>query len=434
MTKILKNDTLNNLFERGKGDLMLVSFSCSNVRSIKDKTSFTMESSADKSQNENLIYDKNLNKDYLRFSAVFGENGSGKTSFLVALSLLHNIVLSNPSILHGQPLFNIPHKLSLDEPTSFEIVFIQNEIRYRYFLEYKGYMILKEQLEYWPNGRVASIFERNKNVVTVPLAFTKINQIVTNKCDTNKLILVLASQETPYKELKEAISFFTQNLVIFSPGPNNWFDYSANQIEKNPETKRKVLDFLNSIGVNAKDIKSHVEQRLLTPNEIPLELGEQFRQLAMNKMATFSHLELDYGDFSVDYNEESSGIQSLLQFLCPLFDIFENGKIFVCDEIEQHLHPTAIRKIIEIFNSNKKSNAQVILTTHDIDLLDTSLLRRDQIWFSYMKENHSSELFRLSDLRGVRKDDNLKKNYLEGNYKKSWIDQQKKEKNSELKT
>lgn len=184
-------------------------------------------------------------------------------------------------------------------------------------------------------------------------------------------------------------------------------------MKKNPETKRKVLDSLNSIGVNAKDIKSHVEQRPLFPNEIPLEFGEQLRQLAMNKIATFSHLEPDYGDFSVDYNEESSDIQSLLQFLCPLFDIFENSKLFVCDEIERHLHPTAIRKIIEIFNSNKKSNAQVILTTHDIDLLDINLLRRDQIWFSYMKQNHSSELFRLSDLKGVRKDDNLKKNYLE---------------------
>lgn len=192
-----------------------------------------MESSTDKSQNENLIYDKTLNKDYLRFSAVFGENGSGKTSFLIALSLLHNIVLSNPNILHGQPLLS---------------------------------------------------------------------------------------------------------------------------------------------------------------------------------------------------NEESSGIKSLLQFLCPLFDIFENGKLFVCDEIEQHLHPTAIRKIIEIFNSNKKSNAQIILTTHDIDLLDINLLRRDQIWFSYMKENHSSELFRLSDLRGVRKDDNLKKNYLEGKYKQMWIEQRKESK------
>lgn len=403
---------------------MLVSFSCSNVRSIKDEASFTMESSVDKSQNENLIYDKTLSKDYLRFSAVFGENGSGKTSFLVALSLLHNIILSNPNILHGQPLFSSPHKLSLDEPTSFEIVFIQNEILYRYFLEYKGNTILKEKLEYWPNGRVASVFERNKNKVNVPLAFSKINQIVSNKYDSNKLILVLASQETPYNELKDAISFFTQNLVIYSPGPNNnWFDYSANQIEKNPEAKRKVLDFLNSIGVKAKDIKSHVEQRLLKPSEIPLGLDDQFKSLAMSQMATFSYIELDYGDFSVDYHEESSGIQSLLRFLCPLFDIFENGKIFVCDEIERHLHPTAIRKIIEIFNSNKKSSAQVILTTHDIDLLDINLLRRDQIWFSYMKENHSSELFRLSDLKGVRKDDNLKKNYLDGKYKQMWIEQ-----------
>lgn len=404
---------------------MLVSFSCANVRSIKEKISFTMESSADKSQNENLIHDDTLNKDYLRFSAVFGENGSGKTSFLVALSILHNIVLSNPNILHGQPLLTIPHKLSLNEPTSFEIVFVQNGVRYRYFLEYKGHSILKEKLEYWPNGRVACIFDRNEKQFSVSESFPKLYNAILNKLDSNKLFFVIASQDTPYKELKNAISFFTQSLVIYSPGANNWFDYSANQIEKNLETKKKVLGFLNSIGVNAKDIKSHVEQRLLKPNEIPLEFGDQFRNIAMTQMATFSHLELDYGNFSVDYNEESAGVQSLLQFLCPLFDIFENGKIFICDEIESHLHPTAIRKIIEIFNSNKKSCAQVILTTHDIDMLDINLLRRDQIWFSYMKENHSSEIFRLSDLKGVRKDDNLKKNYLSGTYKKNWIDKNK---------
>lgn len=132
-----------------------------------------MESSADKSQNENLIYDKTLNKDYLRFSAVFGENGSGKTSFLVVLSLLHNIILSNPNILHGQPLLSIPHKLSSVEPTSFEITFIKNETIYRYFLEYKGNTILKEKLEYWPNGRVASILKETKTLLQFRLLFQK---------------------------------------------------------------------------------------------------------------------------------------------------------------------------------------------------------------------------------------------------------------------
>lgn len=240
--------------------------------------------------------------------------------------------------------------------------------------------------------------------------------------DTNKLLLVVGSQETPYVEIKNAILFFTQNMVIYSSGPNNWLNYSAQQMENNPEISKKVLDFLNSLGVNAKDISARVEQRPLLPNELPFEL----RQMAVNQIAVIPHIELDYGNFKIDYNEESAGIQSLLQFLCPLFDIFENGKLLICDEIESHLHPSAVRKIIELFNKNQKTQAQIILTTHDIDLLDLDLLRRDQIWFSAMDKNsRSSELFRLSDLTGVRKDDNLKKNYLSGEYRRKWEESKK---------
>lgn len=403
---------------------MLVSFLCSNVRSINEPTNFTMETSADKTKNENLIHDDFLNSDYLKFAAIFGENGSGKTSFLIALSMLQNIILSNATLLHGQSLFSVPHKLALNKPTNFEIVFIQNKIRYRYTLKYRENIILHEKLEYWPNGRVSIIFDRTENTFSISASFSKLLPIIKNKIDTNKLFLVIASQNTPYDEFKNAISFFTQDLVIYSPGPNNWFSYSTNQIATNPQIKQRVLDFLHSIGVNATGIKASIEQRQLSPNEIPMELGEQIRQLAMKQLSTIPHLELEYGSFSVDYNEESEGIKSLLQFLCPLFDIFENGKVFVCDEIERHLHPSAVRKIIETFNSNQKTNAQIILTTHDIGLLDINILRRDQIWFSSISNRtRSSELFRLSDLKGIRKDDNLKKNYLEGKYKKMWQEQ-----------
>ena len=216
-------------------------------------------------------------------------------------------------------------------------------------------------------------------------------------------------------------------MVIYSPGPNNWLNYSAGQIANNPAVYKKVLDFLRSLGINVAGINARLEQRPLMPSEVPFELGEQFRQMAMSQVAVIPHIELDYGDFCVDYNEESAGIQSLLQFLCPLFDIFENSKVFLCDEIESHLHPSAVRQIIKLFNSNQNSKAQIILTTHDIDLLDIDILRRDQIWFSAMNtEERSSNIFRLSGLKGVRKDDNLKKNYLEGKYKRMWAEQNKK--------
>lgn len=406
---------------------MLVEFSCANVRSIKEPVHFTMESEKDRSLKSNLIYDENFGANYLRFAEILGENGSGKTSFLVALSLLHDLIMTNAAMLHGQPLMRIPHKLAQNLPTAFLITFVQNGVRFKYSLEYDNNAILSESLYYWPGNRISLIFKRRKENYEISNNFPKLVQAAKDKIDYNKLLLVIGSQDTPYIELKNAISFFTRDLVIYSPGPNNWLNYSAGQIANNPVVYKKVLDFLRSLGINVAGINARLEQRPLMPNEIPFELGEQFRQMAMSQVAVVPHIELDYGDFCVDYNEESAGIQSLLQFLCPLFDIFENSKVFLCDEIESHLHPSAVRQIIKLFNSNQNSKAQIILTTHDIDLLDIDILRRDQIWFSAMNtEERSSNIFRLSGLKGVRKDDNLKKNYLEGKYKRMWAEQNKK--------
>lgn len=406
---------------------MLVEFSCANVRSIKEPVHFTMESEKDRSLKSNLIYDENFGANYLRFAEILGENGSGKTSFLVALSLLHDLIMTNAAMLHGQPLMRIPHKLAQNLPTAFLITFVQNGVRFKYSLEYDNNAILSESLYYWPGNRISLIFKRRKENYEISNNFPKLVQAAKDKIDYNKLLLVIGSQDTPYIELKNAISFFTRDLVIYSPGPNNWLNYSAGQIANNPVVYKKVLDFLRSLGINVAGINARLEQRPLMPNEVPFELGEQFRQMAMSQVAVIPHIELDYGDFCVDYNEESAGIQSLLQFLCPLFDIFENSKVFLCDEIESHLHPSAVRQIIKLFNSNQNSKAQIILTTHDINLLDIDILRRDQIWFSAMStEERSSNIFRLSGLKGVRKDDNLKKNYLEGKYKKMWAEQNKK--------
>lgn len=406
---------------------MLVEFSCANVRSIKEPVRFTMESEKDRSLKSNLIYDENFGTNYLRFAEILGENGSGKTSFLVALSLLHDLIMTNAAMLHGQPLMRIPHKLAQNLPTAFLITFVQNGVRFKYSLEYDNNAILSESLYYWPGNRISLIFKRRKENYEISNNFPKLVQAAKDKIDYNKLLLVIGSQDTPYIELKNAISFFTRDLVIYSPGPNNWLNYSAGQIANNPAVYKKVLDFLRSLGINVAGINARLEQRPLMPSEVPFELGEQFRQMAMSQVAVIPHIELDYGDFCVDYNEESAGIQSLLQFLCPLFDIFENSKVFLCDEIESHLHPSAVRQIIKLFNSNQNSKAQIILTTHDIDLLDIDILRRDQIWFSAMNtEERSSNIFRLSGLKGVRKDDNLKKNYLEGKYKRMWAEQNKK--------
>lgn len=82
------------------------------------------------------------------------------------------------------------------------------------------------------------------------------------------------------------------------------------------------------------------------------------------------------------------------------------------------LHTLLVKKLLEMFldpDVNKK-NAQLIFTTHDTNLLDSNLLRRDQICFAEKKEDKSTDLYSLYDFGGVRKNISIEKGYLQGKY------------------
>lgn len=97
-------------------------------------------------------------------------------------------------------------------------------------------------------------------------------------------------------------------------------------------------------------------------------------------------------------------------------DIFQKDKTFVCDEIESHLHPLIIQQLITRFIRGKGSKAQIICATHNVEMLDLNLFRRDQIYFTDINPDfHLTKLFSLSTLP-CRKDENVQKKYLESKY------------------
>jgi uncharacterized protein len=94
-----------------------------------------------------------------------------------------------------------------------------------------------------------------------------------------------------------------------------------------------------------------------------------------------------------------------------------NGEILLFDELDTSLHPLLARFLIQQFHSNitNPNGSQLICSTHDTTLLDTKILRRDQIWFVEKGEDRSTNLFPLSDF-SPRKDDALERNYLRGRF------------------
>ena len=120
--------------------------------------------------------------------------------------------------------------------------------------------------------------------------------------------------------------------------------------------------------------------------------------------------------FDLD-THESQGTRKLVSMAGPLYSILYHGHVLFVDELDARLHPLMTRRIIELFHSplTNPHGAQLIFATHDTNLLDKTLFRRDQIWFAEKDRQGATHLASLAEYR-VRSDAAFEKQYLEGRY------------------
>lgn len=399
---------------------MLLEYRCSNYKSIKDEVLFSMSASSDTEHSDKLIDFKKLKIN--KATAIYGANGSGKSSLLESCLFLTSLVSNKPS-QPGDKILVIPHALSaIDDPTEFLIHFERKGIRYVYGISVTEDRVEKEFLYHFKVGRKAKIFDRVGEEYTFGTKYkTDLNKALSFQKE-NRVFLNTAANFTNNEDITNAFLFFKEDLVVNSPSfMNNWREYSFNMINKNPEFKKKVVTAFNNLGIDIKDIKTEsfnipLHDELV--ENIPADIKEIIKSsMGEEKTLYLKKVLFDYGIFSVDIDRESTGIKRLFEVLCPLIDIIENDRVLLWDEIEMGLHSSILDTLIKIFLNEKDSKAQLIFTTHDISLLNLDNLRRDQIWFTELdKEERKTDLYSLFDFKNIRKTDNISKNYIEGRY------------------
>lgn len=399
---------------------MLLEYRCSNYKSIKDEVLFSMSASSDTEHSDKLIDFKKLKIN--KATAIYGANGSGKSSLLESCLFLTSLVSNKPS-QPGDKILVIPHALSdIDDPTEFLIHFERKGIRYVYGISVTEDRVEKEFLYHFKVGRKAKIFDRVGEEYTFGAKYkSDLNKALSFQKE-NRVFLNTAANFTNNEDITNAFLFFKEDLVVNLPSfMNNWREYSFNMINKNPEFKKKVVTAFNNLGIDIKDIKTEsfnipLHDELV--ENIPADIKEIIKSsMGEEKTLYLKKVLFDYGIFSVDIDRESTGIKRLFEVLCPLIDIIENDRVLLWDEIEMGLHSSILDTLIKIFLNEKDSKSQLIFTTHDISLLNLDNLRRDQIWFTELdKEERKTDLYSLFDFKNIRKTDNISKNYIEGRY------------------
>ena len=122
-------------------------------------------------------------------------------------------------------------------------------------------------------------------------------------------------------------------------------------------------------------------------------------------------------ELPLPWESESAGTHRFFGLAGPWLDILSKGYTVCVDELETSMHPLMVRELLRLFFSatENPNGAQILFTTHNPLLLDATLLRRDQVWFTDKDANGEAHLYPLTDYQ-PRKGESLVRGYLSGRY------------------
>lgn len=391
---------------------MLIQFSTQNYLSIKEKIVLPMLASNDKEHPEHLLpYSKK--EHCLKSAVIYGANASGKSNVLNAFWFMVNYVLVSHEKQLNKRTERVPFKFdqtTLKEPSSFEVIFTIDEIRYTYGFSATDKEIVEEYLFYYPNGRPALIFERkntNKYRFTVDI---DLQNNLKDRNSHNKLYLSTAANWN-YEKVKPVFEWFASCAIITKNSVADSYNMDVEQLRDDEyrsiiASMLRVADFgIQDLAIRDKDTvipvlkKTNAYSNVDAVHQVKNESGEIV-------------------SYTLNMSEESDGTNSYFKLIGLVKKILDEGGLLVADEMDAHLHPLLTKHIVSLFNSAEynSNGAQLIFTSHNTNLLDLDLLRRDQIWFTEKDEDFAAtDLFSLYDF-SVRKDTRVEKSYLLGRY------------------
>ncbi len=415
---------------------MLIEFTVGNFRSFRDPQTLSLLAAPIKSKNSQLDKDTVINvinnPNLLTSAAIYGANASGKSNLVQALAFMKRFVMHSPKETKATGGIRVEpfrlHAAAINQPSYFEIVFIEDGKRYRYGFEVTKERVLSEWLYFVPSIREARLFERDGNEITVGDYF-KEGRDLEQHTRPNALFLSVVAQFNG-KKAQKLVAWFRRLGIISGVEDLGMMPFTLMQLMEG-EYSQAIRDLICRLDLGIGDLK--IEKRAVSskPN-LPEDMPEEIRQAFLTIMNASDaegylihtvHTQFDDAGNAVGQElfeldeHESEGTQKLFAMSGPLLDTLQDGEILIVDEMDARLHPLITREIISLFN-NKETNpngAQLIFNTQDTNLLDNHLFRRDQIWFVEKDQQGASHLYSLAEFK-VRNDKDYERGYIQGRY------------------
>ena len=395
---------------------MLIRFSFKNFKSFKNENCLDMEATSLKEHEYNVA--KTENGEYLKVSAIYGANASGKTNVLQAFDYMKKRILVSDDSKKNSPIDeeNIYSFMINNDPIALEVeILAKNNKIYKYGFEVLKDTIISEWLFEKRVNKFYAIFERENN--NVSMKPNKISDLVN--IDERTLFLNIYSKiDRNNEDFSNVYDWFVNSMYLDLGNPN--FERFINnrvslKILSDENYKKELLKFIKTFDSGIEGIRT-------TPDSI---------EAVKNNNGIIDIEVLHRGENgelkALPFYLESNGTRKMFHLFDFFMDALKNGMVLFVDELDAKLHPLLTRYIINLFHNSQTNieNGQLIYSTHDTVNLNKETFRRDEIWFAEKDKDGISEIYALSDYileddknagKKVRNDATYNKDYLTGRY------------------
>ena len=416
---------------------MIQEFKIKNVLSFKDEVTFSFEATNDKFAEDSQVVKINETTRLLRFAVIYGYNASGKSNLLYAFDFLPRFWSYKPESMDEQTGVT-PFKLDQASPTEhsrFELIFFVENTKYWYQLELDREQVYLEKLFYYKSTQPTMLFERTlvdgHSVVSFNPNGDKIGaaakEMINVNCLKNLSFFVARNQVNVSLPLIDAAKLWMKKQTMPVVFPSTYLtDYAQRSVSDSKDLAKHLVDFLHAADFNITNISSDVIKKNISDEEIKFRMedkslpNDEKERIKKEKNITlvrtiFEHtVENKDGEkaYSMNKSDESTGTLRTFGIETVLYEALKDNAFLPIDEIETSLHSRLLEKILYEY-LKVHSRSQLLVTTHNDGLLDLvdDLIRKDSVWFTEKDKAGVTDLYKLTDFRGVNRLSSIREAY-----------------------
>lgn len=396
---------------------MIIEIRAKNCFAFDEQISFSMKADMRNKKFASNVHKEN-NFNILKTAGVYGSNNAGKTCLVKCVRAIRQLLLNKKvdlmsniftgsDVCHlGVTFLAFGRKFSCD----FQYDAEKEEILYESFAE-----ILKDQY-----GNEKEVFWLVKDSVQEQYFCVDAEaiQMMPLVAKNNLLCYLIDTSKFEHlEEMKKIIINFAEKIDIINMN-NIPMKHTIELMKDQNQLQQKVVDFIKNADlymddfeyVNMDQIKLKVDDESEKAEEKVLNLPETIMD-QIKLVSTYKGVKVPSMIF------DSTGTKKIAALASYVIEGLEQGRILVVDELDSSIHFKLTRAIVAMFNNELNTNAQMIFTVHDINLMDCKkMLRKEQIWFVH-KDQAGVYVYSLADFtaqQGVRDTTDIIEKYRKG--------------------